>query len=91
MYSEQLKEQIAKRLSIDNPWWISGQIAEDYNKMSTRAYLREFYSLVSDMSVRRAVILMGPRRVGKTVMIYHAISRLIAEGVDPQKIIYIYQ
>lgn len=89
MYSEQLKEQIAKRLSIDNPWWLSGQIAEDYNKMSTRAYLREFYSLVSDMSVRRAVILMGPRRVGKTVMIYHAISRLIAEGVDPQKIIYI--
>lgn len=89
MFSEQLKGQMEKRLSIDNPWWLSGQIAEDYKAMPARAYLKGFYSLVRDMSVRRAVILMGPRRVGKTVMIYHAISRLMADGVDPQKIIYV--
>lgn len=32
---------------------------------------------------------MGPRRVGKTVMIYHSIDRLISSGVDPKKIIYV--
>ncbi len=32
---------------------------------------------------------MGPRRVGKTVMLYHTIQRLIADGVSPQNIIYI--
>ena len=32
---------------------------------------------------------MGPRRVGKTVLMYHAIQRLINEGVPPQNIIYI--
>ena len=37
----------------------------------------------------RAMILMGPRRVGKTVMLFHTIGRLIAEGVSPQNIIYI--
>ena len=31
---------------------------------------------------------MGPRRVGKTVMIYHTIQQLIADGVPPQKILY---
>ena len=32
---------------------------------------------------------MGPRRVGKTVMIYHTIARLLAMGVPQQNIIYI--
>ncbi|GHT29166.1 hypothetical protein AGMMS49574_05110 [Bacteroidia bacterium] len=32
---------------------------------------------------------MGPRRVGKTVMIHHSIQRLIEEGIDPKKIIYV--
>jgi hypothetical protein len=31
---------------------------------------------------------MGPRRVGKTVMIYHAIQALLAEGVPPKSIGY---
>ena len=32
---------------------------------------------------------MGPRRVGKTVMLYHTIQRLIDEGTPAQNIIYI--
>ena len=74
---------------MDNPWWITGSIPDDYKEMPRRAYLSGFYPLVSDIDVRRAVILMGPRRVGKTVMIFHAINRLISDGVDPQKIIYV--
>ena len=86
---KQLKEQLVKRMSIDNPWWLKGTIAEDYKELPSRVYLEEFYPLVVDRSVRRAVILMGPRRVGKTVMIFHTIDKLIEEGVDPHKIIYI--
>lgn len=89
LFNEQLREQMIKRMSIDNPWWLSSKIAEDYKSMPPRAYLREFYPIVSDCSIRRAIILMGPRRVGKTVMIYHTIDKLIADGIDPQKIIYI--
>lgn len=32
---------------------------------------------------------MGPRRVGKTVIIFHLIQKLIDEGADPRKIIYL--
>lgn len=88
-FDGQLKGQVLKRMAIDNPWWISGAIAEDYKALPERVYLDEFYPLVSDLSIRRAVILMGPRRVGKTVMIFHAISKLIEEGVNPHKIIYV--
>lgn len=88
-FESQLKEQLIKRMAIDNPWWLSGKIADDYYKMPQRSYADVFYPMVADTSVRRATILMGPRRVGKTVMIYHTIAKLINAGIDPQKIIYL--
>ncbi len=83
------KEQILLRMRRDNPWWASSSIPSDYSAMPHRAYFDIFLSIVQDTSLRRGVILMGPRRVGKTVMIYHAIEELIKGGVDPQKIIYL--
>lgn len=88
-YDQQLKDQIVKRLVFDNPWWTTGEIADDYDAMPRRPYIDLFYPIVADLSVRRAAILMGPRRVGKTVMIYHSIKRLIDSGVDPRKIVYL--
>ena len=38
--------------------------------------------------MRRAVVLMGPRRVGKTVMIHHSIQALLDDGVSPRHICY---
>ncbi len=57
--------------------------------MTPRLYLNVFFPLVRTDDIRRAVILMGSRRVGKTVLMYHTIQRLINEGVPPQDIIYI--
>lgn len=88
-YTELLERQIVGRLRIDNPWWIEGQIPEFYGRMTPRLYLNILYPLVTDMEVKRSLILMGPRRVGKTVMLYHTIQRLIKDGVPGQHIIYI--
>lgn len=84
-----IKEQILKKMQSDNQWWLKGTIPEDFHEMKNRLYLDIFYPHVTDLSIRRGVILMGPRRVGKTVMLYHCIERLITDGVDPQKIIYL--
>ncbi|HSL83970.1 MAG TPA: ATP-binding protein [Thermoanaerobaculia bacterium] len=54
-----------------------------------RPYLELFYPLVAERKVRRAVVLMGPRRVGKTVMIHHTIQRLLASDVEPRRIFYV--
>ena len=88
-YTELLEKQIIGRLKVDNPWWTEGNIPEFYSAMSPRLYLNIFYPLVKSTDPRRAVILTGPRRVGKTVMMFHAIQRLIDDGVSPQNIIYI--
>lgn len=88
-YTELLERQIIGRLRVDNPWWTEGEIPFFYKDMTPRLYLDIFYPLVKDTDLKRAMILMGPRRVGKTVMLYHTIQRLIDDGVPAQNIIYI--
>lgn len=82
-------EKIIERLQHENPWWVSKQIYGFYKKMSRRLYFDLFYPFVKDREIRRALVLMGPRRVGKTVMMFHSIERLISEGTDPQKIFFV--
>ena len=78
-----------QRLKADNPWWSGGGVREDYGQLRPRAYFERFAELVEQTGVRRAVVLMGPRRVGKTVMLHHVIARLLASGnIASQDIAY---
>ena len=88
-YNEILEKQIIGRLRVDNPWWTEGNIPPFYANMRPRLYLDIFFPLVESTDLRRAMILMGPRRVGKTVMMYHTIQKLINNGISPQNIIFI--
>jgi len=83
------EEQILNRIKFENPWWIDGRIDEFYQSMKKRLYFTKFLPLVERSKIKRAAVLMGPRRVGKTVMIFHTIQKLIDDGVDPQKIFYL--
>lgn len=84
------KTDIVARLQFDNPWWgaeKNGKVA--FEKEPRRKYFTAFYKSVTDVSIRRAIVLMGPRRVGKTVMVYHCIKELIKSNVDAKKILYV--
>ncbi len=71
-------EDIIRRIRTENPWWDGDHaISPAPRNMKPRAYFGLFFPLVKTHSVRRAVVLMGPRRVGKTVMIYHAVQALL--------------
>ncbi len=83
------EEQILNRIKFENPWWVDGQIDNFYQSMKRRLYFSKFFPLVQNSPVKRATVLMGPRRVGKTVMIFHTIQKLIDAGIDPQKIFYL--
>ncbi len=83
-------EDIVERIRLENPWWEGEhRITPSYRNMKPRAYFALFLPLVKARAVRRAVVLMGPRRVGKTVMIHHAIQALIEDGVSPKSLCYI--
>lgn len=77
--------QIQDRLRLENPWWRSGTIDSYYGEMKHRAFFSPFHQLVHS-KVRRAVVLMGPRRVGKSVMLQQVVKQLITVGVPAKKI-----
>jgi uncharacterized protein len=84
------REQVLKRLARENPWWQEPfEIQALYAGWRPRPYLDLFLPLVQSRTVRRAVVLMGPRRVGKTVLLHHAIQRLIRDGIEPRRICYV--
>src|SRR5690554_891221 len=83
------KSQVLDRIKFENTWWVNGQIDEDYFDMQRRLYFEVFKPMVFEMDIKRAVVLMGPRRVGKTVMMHHSIQELIDNGVPATKIIFI--
>lgn len=89
MLKEISKKQVIDRIRFENPWWIDGKIEEDFDQMPRRLYFDLFKPLVYERDIRRAVVLMGPRRVGKTVMLYHMVQDMIEKGVNPMKIIFI--
>jgi predicted AAA+ superfamily ATPase len=82
-------EKIIERLRYENPWWVSMQIPKIYSAMSKRLYFDLFYPFVTEKNIRRALVLMGPRRVGKTVMLFHSIHQLLQDKVNPQQIFFI--
>lgn len=83
------QQEVLDRLKFDNPWWNEPGIDLFYREMAPRTYLQPFEKLVSAEDVKRAVILMGPRRVGKTVLLHQTIQHLIDAGIDGKKILYV--
>lgn len=80
--------EIEARLRFDNPWWQTGTRVP-FSELPRRAYLSPLLALVADLSVKRAVVLLGPRRVGKTVLLHQVIHELIASGVPGPAILYL--
>lgn len=83
------EELILKRIRLENPLWESLEIPSFYKTLKPRLYFDLLYNQVTLTEVRRATVLMGPRRVGKTVMLYQVVQKLIENGVPESKICFI--
>ncbi|WP_313465692.1 ATP-binding protein [Stenotrophomonas sp.] len=83
------KADVVARMNFDNPWWTENEPDVPFNEQPRRRYFQSFLEKIQNIKLRRAVILMGPRRVGKTVMVYQAIGELLKEGVRGDRIFYV--
>lgn len=81
---------VVDRIRADNSWWQPPhEIPADLNGLAPRAYLDVAWPLLASNEPRRAFVLLGMRRVGKTVLLHHAIARLIRAGTSPSAIHYL--
>lgn len=79
---------VLQTLQRDNPWWRTQSRPEqwDYPK---RAYFQHFWELIRQRAHRRTVVLLGPRRVGKTVMLLQTVEMHLRSGGEPNRCIYV--
>jgi uncharacterized protein len=80
---------IRNRIASDNPWWADPAYLLPEAKFARRVYFHPFKRLALNFDVKRATVLLGPRRVGKTFMIKQLIHEAIASGIDPKDILYV--
>lgn len=88
------RKEILAKMQTANPWWATppGKAARGFipfNRLRARRYFKLFRRLALKREPNRAIILMGPRRVGKTVLAFHLIRSLTHKGHDPKKIFYL--
>lgn len=82
-------KEVQRRLGEDNPWWTAGNRDEPERGWPRRAYFAPFMRLLRERGVHRAIVLIGPRRVGKTVLLRQAIQSLLDDGVVGNSIVYV--
>ncbi|MCL2525303.1 MAG: ATP-binding protein [Betaproteobacteria bacterium] len=82
-------QQITDHLKRLNPWWAGAGMDQEAAKLRQRPYLELVQQLLLEPGLRRAIVLLGPRRVGKTILIRHLINNLLKDGVAGQRIAYV--
>jgi predicted AAA+ superfamily ATPase len=80
---------IKERIARDNPWWGDSEFESLESKFPRRIYFEPFKNLALNFDIRRATVLLGPRRVGKTFILKQLIDDAIKAGVAAKNILYI--
>ena len=80
---------IKTRIERDNPWWRNPNYIFPEAASPKRVYFNPFKTLALNFGVRRAAILLGPRRVGKTFLVKQLINDAISGGLSSQDILYV--
>ncbi|MEW6327039.1 MAG: ATP-binding protein [Thermodesulfobacteriota bacterium] len=69
-----------------NEWWVTGRVNDSFLEPVPRKVTPEIQQVIDE---RQIILLEGPRRVGKTSIIFHIIQNLMDKGIAPRRIIYI--
>ncbi len=69
-----------------NPWWETGEVPREV-KGYTRQITQELTELLKDETHAKAIL--GPRRSGKTTIMYQLMDKLIKDNVSPDQILYV--
>ncbi len=71
-----------------NPWWQRPQIRSSRHLATRRDLFDELYSAIVAPGQNRAQILLGPRQVGKSTLLFQLIDALLDDGVPGANITF---
>ena len=74
-----------KKLVEWNPWWESKELIKELVGKPRRSY----DLLEESIAIKEITIITGVRRAGKSTIMYQMIQRLLAEGIEPEQILFV--
>ncbi|MEA3229359.1 MAG: ATP-binding protein [archaeon] len=78
---------ILRELQKDNLWWNENKIPKDKDKPFHRS---DFYKYIKVLDSNQIQVIIGPRRIGKTILIYQLIKHLIDDRkINSENILYL--
>lgn len=72
-------------LSRLNRWWQTGITNKAFLYKTVRS---EFDEILASINSERIISIIGPRRVGKSTLIYQTVDYLIKNGTNPKRILF---
>ncbi len=69
-----------------NPWHQSGAVPEAHAPTTERSLATVLWERLLNNEPRRHQVILGPRRVGKTTVLYQTVRRLTDVGIAPSRI-----
>ena len=73
-------------LSDQNPWHRSGTVPTALAPSTERPLARLLWRRMLADGLLRWHVIVGPRRVGKTTVLYQTVARLLGAGIEPGRI-----
>lgn len=78
-------QDLPSLLAFHNPWWLTGKIPPELNAPFRRPV---FEAILNYLQLERVVILKGPRRTGKSTLLYQLLHELLQQGIEARRLFY---
>lgn len=79
-------EDLQRVFEEQNPWHRHGAVPVSLARDVERPLARMLWRRLRDDEPHRFQLILGPRRVGKTTVLYQTVRHLIVDGTDPHRI-----
>src|SRR4051812_14543303 len=73
-------------LEDQNPWHKLRRVPDELSPPSKRPLAEILWKLLLNPPLPRYQIILGPRRVGKTTVMYQTVKQMLAEGIDAKRL-----
>jgi len=82
-------EELVEVLYDHNPWWTTGIVPKSWAKPIERPLAQVMWRRLMNNDPRRFQLILGPRRVGKTTVMWQTVRHLIEQGINPRRLFWL--
>ena len=81
--------KIASLIQEQSPWMHTGRVPDSVVPVTERPLAQYFWAYLLQHPLKRYFVILGPRRVGKTTVMYHTVKYLLKNNILASKIIWV--